>query len=125
MSEESPREDPDKAFREAFARESAAGFKLVEEDKADPERGPIVRLAKAVGKAAARFGTPLYEELNTFCIAFAQHFEKDARRYRLYHVIIGSGPRGTADLFDAEGEWSIAAKMRELAQKYNIDTGQS
>lgn len=116
MSGESPGEDRDKEFRAEFARKSAAGFKLVEEDKADAERGPIMRLVATVYRAA-KYGTPLYKELDAFRIALAQHLGEDLRRYRLYHAITGSGPRGTSDLFDVEGEWSIATKMRELAAK--------
>lgn len=42
--------------------------------------------------------------------------------YRLYHYIIGSTPPLDAVSFDAEGEDSVAGKVRALAEKYHIDT---
>lgn len=111
--------------RNAFAQSVATGRELVRQDGEDPERGPLVRLVCSVMKAA-RYGTPLYKEIETFYTAFSSHFknEKEAKRYRLYHIVIGSTPSGMADLFDTEGEWSIAAKMRELAEKYHIGISQ-
>lgn len=104
---------------------NAAGFKLMEEDKADLERGPIVRLVHAVFHAAyEKYGdkdSP-FGDLSLFQKSFVTHFgDTEALQYRLYHLIIGSSPPGNTNLFDAEGEWSIAEKMRELAKKYHID----
>lgn len=100
------------------------GFELQKQDNEDPERGPIVRQVRALVSAAYRNhrdeNSP-YNELSSFQRSFAEHFGRtEAQRYRLYHVIIGSTPPGNADLFDAEGEWSIAQVMQGLAEKYRV-----
>lgn len=115
----------DEEARKAFRQDSAAGLELQRQDKEDPKRGPIVRQVRAVHEEAYRHyekkGT-IFDDFDSFEKSFAGHFgQKEAWRYRLYHLITGSTPPGTADLFDAEGEWSIAAKMRELAEKYHVD----
>lgn len=98
-------------------------MELVRQDEADPMRGPVRRRVQAVYEAAYRAGneSPFFREFQEFQFAFRDHFgQEEALRYRLFHLIIGSGPMGSADLFDAEGEWSIAAKTEELAQKYGV-----
>ena len=114
---------PEKKYEE-FQRQMNAGFELQRQDNDDSKRGPIVRQVRALVRAAYKNHTDEnspYNELSSFQSAFAEHFGKtEAQRYRLYHVIIGSTPPGNADLFDAEGEWSIAEAMQNLAEKYRI-----
>lgn len=115
---------PEKKYEE-FERQMNAGFELQKQDSEDPERGPIVRQTRALVSAAYKnYGnekSTLYPELNAFQKSFAEHFGRaEAQRYRLYHVIIGSTPSGNSDLFDAEGEWSIAAAMQKLAENYDV-----
>ena len=129
MSEEPPKNEAKPIESEdLFARirqASEAGSKLEEADRADRERGPVVQLVRVVYRAAYKNSLtkgPLFNEFHLFQKSFIEHFGgTEAQRYRLYHIIVGSGPFGDANLFDAEGEWSIATKMRELAKKYNID----
>jgi len=109
---------------EEFQRQMNAGFELQKQDSEDPERGPIVRQVRALVSAAYKnykdSNSP-YSELSSFQNAFVEHFGRaEAQRYRLYHVIIGSTPPGNADLFDAEGDWSIAGAMQNLVEKYHI-----
>lgn len=116
MSEGPPQsgseEDPDLDLK--------AGFKLQEQDRNDPERGPLVQEARAVMREVYK-NPALYEEYMDFCDAFKAHFSsEEAQKYRLYHAFIGSTPPGTADRFDAEGAWSIAGKIREFTEKYHI-----
>lgn len=111
---------------EEFQRQMNAGFELQKQDNEDPERGPVVRQVRAVRDAAYKNyrdeKSTLYPELSAFQKSFAEHFGKpEAQRYRLYHIIIGSTPSGNSDLFDAEGEWSIAAAMQKLAEKHHIE----
>lgn len=119
MSEKSPEDK----YAE-FNRQMNAGLELQKQDDEDAERGPIVRQVRAVVTEAYknhRDENSAYDELRSFQDSFAEHFGRiEAQRYRLYHVIIGSTPSGSADLFDAEGEWSIVSEMRKLAEKYNI-----
>ncbi len=128
INEEKPTESEEEKIRrerELEREQNDAGFKLVEKDKADPERGPIVRLVRAVYKAAYKdllTHGPLFGEFDLFRKSFVEHFGlTEATRHRLYHIIIGSGPLEKSDLFDAEGEWSVAENMRKLALKYHID----
>jgi len=120
--------------RELEREQNDASFKLIEEDKADPERGPVVRLVHAVFRAAvddyidksknSTDKSPLFDDFELFKKSFIEHFKNtdtEAKRYRLYHIIIGSSSPWNTDLFDAEGKWSIATKMRELATKYHIE----
>ena len=137
MTEEPPRntENPVESEKEKLRREERewnnAGFKLVEEDKADPERGPIVRLVRAVYRAAYKdllTHGPLFKDFDLFRQSFIKHFDTtEAQRYRLYHIIIGSGPAPDTDFDfvdppDAKEKWSIAENMKKLAEKYHIDT---
>lgn len=122
----------EKSLRE-FQERKDTGSKLVEGDKTDPERGPIVRLVRKTSLAAGKDyaekisknpseRSQFFDDFQAFVQSFLGHFgPTEARRYRLYHIIIGSSPLGDANLFDAEGEWSVATKMSELAKKYNID----
>ena len=134
MSEESPKntENPVESEKEKSRREERerndAGFKLVEEDNADPDRGPIARLVRGVFKAAVadyiknENRSPFFDDFEAFRQSFLKHFTvTEAQRYRLYHIIIGSSPNEKANFFDVEGEWSVAEAMRKLAKKYNID----
>ena len=111
---------------EELQRQMNAGFELQKQDNEDPERGPIVQQVRAVQNAAYKnFGnekSTLYPEFKAFQDSFLEHFgSNEARRYRLYHVIIGSTPSGNEDLFDAEGEWSIAEAMQRLAKEHHIE----
>ncbi len=111
---------------EELQRQMNAGFELQKQDNEDPERGPIVQQVRAVQNAAYKnFGneeSTLYPEFQEFQKSFGEHFGRaEAQRYRLYHVIISSTPPGNADLFDAKGEWSIAAAMQKLAEKHHIE----
>lgn len=127
MSEKNPATSNDALLEsrlKEFREQMAAGQELQRQDKEDPVRGPIVRSVRQfvleASKRSMEENSP-YTELASFRNAFMEHFGNDtARRYRLFHVIIGSTPPATSDLFDAEGEWSIATKMDELAQKYQI-----
>lgn len=117
-------EGPPENRYEKFQQEMNAGFELQKQDNEDPEHGPVVRQVRALVSAAYKnhrdINSP-YSELSSFQSAFAEHFGRtEAQRYRLYHVIIGSTPPGNADLFDAEGEWSIAQAMQGLAEKYRV-----
>ena len=109
---------------EEFQQEMNAGLELQKKDLEDSERGPIVRRVRALILAAYeghKDSNSPYQELSSFQHAFIEHFGRiEAQRYRLYHVMISSTPPGNADLFDAEGEWSIAEAMRNLAEKYHI-----
>lgn len=110
---------------EELQRQMNAGFELQKQDHEDPERGPIVQQVRAVQNAAYKnFGnekSTLYPEFKAFQDSFLEHFgSNEARRYRLYHVIISSTPSGNTDLFDAEGEWSIGAAMQKLAETYGV-----
>lgn len=127
MSEKFPT-NPDESILERSLREyqeqKAAGEELLKQDAEDPERGPIgqaVRFAVIeAGKRTVGKDSP-YEGLVAFRAAFVKHFgNQGARRYRLFHVLIGSTPPPTSDLFDAEGEWSIAEAMQHLVEKYRI-----
>ncbi|MDE1919777.1 MAG: hypothetical protein KGH56_03780 [Patescibacteria group bacterium] len=122
MSEKPPEKE---GAYEMARRLNDAGFELQRQDNEDPVRGSIVRHARAVMHAAyTNHEDPLFEDLSLFQRKFIEHFgSKEAGRYRLFHYIIGSSPSGEHDLFDAEGEWSIAGAMRKLAEKYHIDTG--
>ncbi len=109
---------------------TAAGSDLKERDLADPVRGPIVRLAKKVFfeayKAAFAEDTEaFYEEFRALQDSFTKQFSdpREARRYRLYHYIVGSTPEKNSDFFDAEGEGavSIAEAVRALAKKHGIN----
>lgn len=118
-------EGPPENIYEKFQQEMNAGLELQKKDTEDPDRGPIVRRVRALILAAYKnhkdSDSP-YHELSSFQHAFIEHFGRnEAQRYRLYHVIIGSTPPGNADLFDAEGEWSIADAMQNLAEKYRVD----
>ena len=121
MMSEKPSERED--VYERARRLNDAGFELQKQDNEDFERGPIVRHAHAVMHTAYKNrGSPLFKDFNFFQKNFIEHFgSKEANRYRLFHYIIGSSPSGENDLFDAEGEWSVAAAMRKLAEKYHID----
>ena len=121
MSEGLP-EDKYKEFNQLME----GGFELQKQDSEDPERGPVVREMHAIVEAIYknhRDNIPPYEDLSSFQHAFLEHFGRaEAQRYRLYHLIIGSSPPGDSDLFDADGEWSIAEAMRKLVEKYHIST---
>jgi len=127
MSEKFPTK-PDAAALERQLREyqeqMAVGQELQRQDREDPVRGPIVRMVRMVVLEASKTvmeKDSAYAELSAFWNAFLEHFGSDeARRYRLFHIIIGSTPPSTADLFDAEGEWSIALKMQEFTEKYGF-----
>ena len=96
------------------------GIELKRQDEADPVRGPIVLLARRVFREAVLGGNKKFvEEFETFRNSFSNQFAnpEEARRYRLYHYLIGSTPPGTADLFDSEGEGSLAEGVRKLAEK--------
>lgn len=131
MNEETPKntENSVESEKERLRREEReqnnAGFKLVEEDNADSERGPIARKVRTVRNAAFKNFIdkgPLSEDFIFFQKLFLEHLGfTEAYRYRLFHIIIGSSPPWNADLFDAEGKWSIAEAMRKLAEKYHID----
>ncbi|MDO8741954.1 MAG: hypothetical protein Q7J45_00245 [bacterium] len=127
MSEKLPA-NPDESLLERSFREyqeqKAAGEELLRQDAEDSERGPIgqaVRFAVIeAGKRNVGKDSP-YEGLVAFRAAFMEHFgNQGARRYRLFHVLVGSTPPPTSDLFDAEGEWSIAKAMQNLVQKYSL-----
>jgi hypothetical protein len=94
-------------------------FDWLGQDKEDPERGPVVRMTEAVFRSAVqKLGTPLMEEF----LALQHSFPRDAYyQYRLYHYLIGSTPPRDIVLFDAEGDASVAEKVRALAEKYHID----
>lgn len=107
-----------------YQEQMVAGQELQRQDREDPERGPIVRAVRVAtieaSKRVAEKDSP-YNELEVFRNAFMEHFgSQEARRYRLFHIIIGSTPPSTSDLFDADGEWSIATKMQELSEKYGM-----
>ncbi len=114
---------PEDKYKES-QRRNDIGFELVEQDKADPERGPIVWQVRAIlEKARADYqgNIGFFNDLESFRESFNDHFTvAGARRYRLYHLMSGSLPRGSADLFDAEGELSIAEKIKSLAEKHDI-----
>lgn len=120
MSEKPPGEDKLEIYRKKFA----AGFELQKKELEDPERGPTVRQVRAVLSAANKNYNEdgsFYNELSTFQASFIEHFSRtEAKRYRLFHYLIGSTPPIEADLFDGEGEWSIAGKTHDLAEKYHI-----
>lgn len=99
---------------------------LLKEDEVHPVRGVALRLTRKVVSAAyTQLDGPLYKDLQTVQDAFINQFEnrKDAYRYRLYHVLIGGSPPGSADLFDGEteGQISIEEGLRRLAEKHHID----
>lgn len=125
MSEKRP-EDESKE-RESRDRESyETGQMLLKEDEVHPVRGVALRLTRKVVSAAyTQLDGPLYKDLQTVQDAFINQFEnrKDAYRYRLYHVLIGGSPPGSADLFDGEteGQISIEEGLRRLAEKHHID----
>lgn len=101
------------------------GLRRVEEDKADPVRGPVMRMAHIVHEAAVRkFGQSLWNDFQIVQSSFPRQFTnpEERKRYRLYHYIIGGTPDDTVDLFDTEGPASIEAGLRALAEKYHIDT---
>ena len=113
MNEGNP-EDPHATFG------ADAGFELQRQDREDPERGPVVRQVRALLRAALA-SKALRAEIEMFYTDFIGHFgDTEARKHRLLHLLIGSSPLGTANIFDAEGEWSIAAKTRSLARDYDI-----
>lgn len=96
-------------------------------DERDPIHGPaIARIHEiletgVVGPDADAF----IDDLAAFQQEFLKHFgDHEARRYRLFHTIIGSTPPRSADLFDAEGEWSVARRMAELARQHGINPEQ-
>ncbi len=125
MSERLPGEKEDKMLQilEEVRRNRDAGLELQRKDNEDPERGPIVQQVRAVMSAANKnySENPLYNELLSFQKSFLEHFGKsEAQSYRLFHASLGSTPPGNADLFDAEGEWSIAQAMQNLAEKYRV-----
>ena len=116
---------PEKKYEE-LERQTNLGLELQRQDAEDPERGPIVRQVRAVFAAAYKSykdkNSP-YKDLSLFQNSFVDHFgAAEAHRYRLYHLIIGSTPPGNTDLFDAEGEWSIAEAMQKLAEKYHLES---
>ena len=97
----------------------ARGFELQRQDESDPVRGPIVRLSRKVfNEAMLGKKQGLLGEFETF----RDSLSPEARKYRLYHYIVGGSPGGNVNLFDMEGEHSIAREMGRLAQKYHIDT---
>ncbi|MBI2409531.1 hypothetical protein HYV30_00630 [Candidatus Kaiserbacteria bacterium] len=99
-----------------------AGLELQRQDKEDPERAPIVRIAHKVAMEVYRGNEALLRDIESFRRDFLEHFGKsEGQKYRLYHALSGSTPLGSAIYFDAEGEWSIEAKARELAERYHID----
>ncbi len=111
---------------EEIRRQNKAGLELRKLDDEDPERGSIVQQVRAIERALWKYSgnenSIPYSEFEAFKRSFLEHFGKtEARRYRLFHVILGSTPPGNADLFDAEGEWSIAEAMQNLTEKYHID----
>ena len=104
------------------------GIEMKRQDDADPVRGPTARLARKVfeGYMEAELSgnnEGLVKEFETLRDSFSKQFTdpEEARRYRLYHYIIGSTPSGTSDLFDSEGEGSITEGINALAKKYHID----
>lgn len=124
MSERLPRREDDLSqILAEFQRSKEAGLELQRKDNEDPERGPIVQQVRAVMSAASKNHSenPLYNEVSLFQKSFLKHFgETEARRYHLLHASLGSTSPGNADLFDAEGEWSIGAAMQKLAETYGV-----
>lgn len=107
-------------------------MKVWKEDMADPVRGPIVKMVREVNHAAAErdFNDPLFLEWGELQQSFPRQFgdstwtpqmrSDEAKRYRLYHFAIGSTPEG--DLFDTEGDNSLANGFRKIAERYGIQT---
>lgn len=85
-------------------------------DEKDSERGPIIRMVRSVAAAPG----DCHEEVVSFHKNFTTHFGDASGRYRLVHIMKGSTPPIGSDLFDAEGEWSIAAKLQQLSEKYRV-----
>ena len=119
-----------------------AGLAFQRQDETDPVRGRVMKLQRSVAAAATdsfarSIDNPsegaLYEEYLALQHSYPEQFGDStwtseqcrvaAKRHRLYNYFIGSSPSDKTDLFDGEGEQSLAKKLRELAQKYNIDTG--
>ncbi|MCX6788150.1 MAG: hypothetical protein NT108_03250 [Candidatus Kaiserbacteria bacterium] len=121
MSEKLPENEHEK-----FQKSVEVGFELQRQDAEDSERGPIVRRMRAiVEKARENYedNVGFLNDLASFRESWNDHFTvAGARRYRLYHLMTGSSPLGSAIFFDAEGEWSIAKKVQELAEKHTIRT---
>ncbi len=104
-----------------------AGLALQRQDEADPARKSIMDLSRTILRVAySDLEHSLLEEVVALQHSFPGQFKdpEEAKRYRLYHYIIGSSPEGSNDLFDAEGERSLEKRLRELAEKYHIDTGE-
>lgn len=119
--------DGDPELEEA-QRESKISQQLLADDLADPVRAQqwrhAQRMHEADLKSESEENPELHDELHAFLSAFAVYMSEavagGAGRYRLYHALVGSTPPGVAESFDAEGEWSLASKVTELAEKYHL-----
>lgn len=110
MSEKIPRPEEIAAKLEEQFKQYSQERNTLEEvlgrDEKDPERGPVIRMVRSVAGASG----DCHEEVVSFHKKFTAHFGDVSGRYRLLHIMDGSTPLIGSDLFDAEGEWSIAEK---------------